>query len=122
MNRQDVILIICILIICALIYVVGLNVNSKGPTKANVYYDNKVVLSLDLSIEQTKEYTVKGYNGDVVIETQKNKIRVKKETSPLHLCSKQGWVSSTTESIVCLPNKIVIKLESADNQIDAVVR
>ena len=44
-------------------------------------------------------------------------IRVKKETSPLHICSKQGYSKSVP--IICLPNKIIIKLVN-DNEYDAI--
>ena len=42
-----------------------------------------------------------------------------KEDSPLHLCSKQGYISKSYESIICLPNKIVIKLEN-NSDIDVI--
>jgi hypothetical protein len=121
MNRHDFILIGIILLITLLLFVPKFISDDKAST-AYVYYDNHLIKKIDLSIDKSNEYIVKGYNGDVVIETEKNKIRVKKETSPLNLCSKQGWVTSSLESIVCLPNKIVIKMESTKTQVDAVVR
>lgn len=84
---------------------------------AYVYYENKVILEIDLRIN--REYTVKGYNGDVLIEVKDKKIRVEKETSPLHICSKQGYVDDNTP-IICLPNKIIIKIESKNNNLDAI--
>lgn len=122
MNKQDFILIGIVLIFGGLLFVTSHLMNNASATKANVYYDNKIVLTLDLSLDETKKYKVKGYNGEVIIETKKNQVRVKKETSPLHLCSKQGWVSSSLESIVCLPNKIIIKIESTEKEVDAVIR
>ena len=54
------------------------------------------------------------------LEIVKNKkIKVLKEDSPLHLCSKQGYISKSYESIICLPNKIVIKLEN-NSDIDVI--
>jgi hypothetical protein len=122
MNKYDIILISIVLVVMLLLIGVPSLINSNNASKALVYYDNKLIKTIDLSIQDKKEYTVKGYNGDIIIETQQNRIRVKKETSPLHLCSKQGWVSSNLEPIVCLPNKIVIKIISADDELDAVVR
>ena len=65
---------------------------------------------------------VKGYNGNVIIKTKKGSIKVSDEKSPLHLCSKQGWISNTYEIIVCLPNKIVIKLQTDNEKIDTIVK
>ena len=122
MNKQDLILIFIVLIFGVGFIMVIRFMSPITANKANVYYDNKLVLTIDLSNDELKEYTVKGYNGDIVIETKKNQIRVKEETSPLHICSKQGWVTSSLESIVCLPNKVIIKIESTNEEVDAVVR
>jgi hypothetical protein len=94
----------------------------KSASKAYVYYDNKLIKTIDLSIDGTREYNIEGYNGNITIETKKNKIRVKDEISPHHLCSKQGWVSSPLESIICLPNKVIIKIEATQKEVDAVIR
>lgn len=122
MNRQDLILsLIVIAISCVLI--VTINIFKKDvPTKAYVYYDNKLIKTIDLSLNGNREYIVSGYNGNVVIETKQNQIRVKEENSPLNICSKQGWVSSSLETIVCLPNKIIIKIEALTDDVDAVIR
>ncbi|MDD2469782.1 MAG: NusG domain II-containing protein [Bacilli bacterium] len=121
MNKHDYLLISIVMIIGVSFFIINSLVSFKA-SKAYVYYDNELVQTIDLSHDDLKEYTIKGYNGDVVIETMKNKIRVKEETSPLHLCSKQGWVSSSLEPIVCLPNKVVIRIESSKEEVDAVVR
>ena len=45
------------------------------------------------------------------------------EESPLHLCSKQGFIEESYESIVCLPNKIVIKISSKKKKdLDTILR
>lgn len=122
MNRQDIILAIIIFILGISFLLVTKLIALDNPSKADVYYDSKKILTIDLSISKAKKYTVKGYNGDVVIEADKYKIRVIKETSPLHLCSKQGWINSSLQTIVCLPNKIIIKIVSTNEQVDAVIR
>jgi hypothetical protein len=118
MNKADIKLILIVFIIALISILIIKNINTKQQ-EALVYYDNKLILTIDLSID--KEYEVEGYNGKVVIEVKNNKIRVKDEISPLHLCSKQGFVDSSLEPIVCLPNKIVIKLNQKTD-IDAIVK
>lgn len=120
MNKQDTILIVVLLIISVLIY--GLiNFKKTTGTKAKVYYNNNVVLTVDLTIDKLQEFKVEGYNGTVHIVAKKGKIKVESENSLLHLCSKQGYISTSLETIVCLPNKIVIKIID-DKEIDAIVR
>ena len=117
-NKYDIILILTI--ICISIIFITLNkLNSKQGTNALVYYDNKLIKTIDLSIDKT--YNIKGYNGNVVIVVKDNKIKVKEEKSPLHLCSKQGYISKSYETIVCLPNKIVIEIDTKKD-IDTVVK
>ena len=74
----------------------------------------KIIKEIDLTKDD--EYSVTGSNGDVLIEVKNGMIRVKKENSPLNMCSKQGFVKDMP--IICLPNKIVIKL--GNNELDSV--
>lgn len=118
MNKNDQTLIGCIIIIC-LLFIVTLNHSDHNV--AVVYYKNEIIKKIDLSLDDIKEYQVNGENGIVTLEVNRGRIRVKDENSPLHLCSKQGYISKSTESIVCLPNKIVIQIEQ-NNNIDTVVK
>lgn len=120
MNKSDTFLVIIILTVTLFIFV-GLKLSEKKEVnKALVYYNNDLVLTVDLSLEE-QEYTVEGFNGPVTIYAGDGKIKVEDEDSPLHLCSKQGYISKSYESIVCLPNKIVIKLDNND-ELDAIVK
>lgn len=113
MNKSDYVLIAFLGLIIAGLFAF-LSLDKSSVNNALVYYDNDLVLSIDLNTK-LKEYKVKGYNGDVFIKAGEGKIKVIEEKSPLHLCSKQGYISKSYETIVCLPNKIVIKLESNDD-------
>ena len=113
MNKNDVKLIIIVLIIVLMFLMIKVYKNNDSMI-ANVYYEDKIIETIDLN--KNSEYTVKGYNGDVVIEVKDKKIRVKEEESSRHLCSKQGY----DDVIICLPNKIVIDF-SNDNNLDTVM-
>ncbi|HOO68250.1 MAG TPA: NusG domain II-containing protein [Bacilli bacterium] len=117
MNKSDKILIIILVIILLVVFLLKI-IFKTDSTYANVYYENNIIKTIDLTIDAT--YTVEGYNGDVVIEVLDNKIRVTEENSPLHICSKQGWVSDGTP-IICLPNKIIIKIEN-NSDLDTISR
>ncbi|MDD4644245.1 MAG: NusG domain II-containing protein, partial [Bacilli bacterium] len=96
--------------------------DNNGSKEAHVYYDNDLILKIDLDINEVKEYKVEGLNGDVILEAKKGKVRVKEEISPLNLCSNQGFIQSSYEVIVCLPNKIIVKIVEKDKNIDVIVR
>ena len=113
MNKNDKLL-IAILIPILIIILVMFKLSSVSSNKiAYVYYENEVILTIDLS-EEEKEYNVKGYNGNVKIKAGNGRIKVIEETSEKHLCSKQGYIEESYETIVCLPNKIVIKITSSE--------
>lgn len=116
MNKNDKLLIIIITSIILLVLLI-LKISSKSSKIANVYYENEIILKIDLSLPE-QEYSVKGYNGIVKILAGDGKIKVLDETSDKHLCSKQGYIKETYETIICLPNKIIIKIE-AEDELDA---
>lgn len=105
MNKYDFILISIVLVISIVLIILF---NSGSSEYAYVYYDGNLISTINLNVNS--EYELAGYNGKVIIEVENKKLRVKEEISPLHICSKQGWMNSGT--IVCLPNKIVINFES----------
>lgn len=119
MNKNDLKLIM-VLIFISVIGIIYIKSMPVKEAKAQVYYNKELVLEINLD-EKYNEYTVEGYNGKVVLIKENHKIKVKEEISPLHLCSKQGFISKSYETIVCLPNKIVVKIVDNEN-IDAVVR
>ncbi len=121
MNKKDLQLIIVLILISVNILFGFKIVNQKENKKAIVYYENKEILSIDLNDKQEKTYEVEGYNGKVKIVSKNGKVKVLEEKSPLHLCSKQGYISASYETIVCLPNKIVIKIKTSNN-LDTIVK
>jgi len=110
MNKYDIILIVIILFVAIFI----LFITKKDNNYANVYYNDKLILKIDLSIN--KDYSVEGYNGIVKLKVKDNKIKVIEETSKLHICSKVDYTNSGV--IVCLPNKIVI--DFSNNELDTI--
>lgn len=118
MNKNDFKLIMVVLGFSILMFLL-MNANKKDVNTAVVYYDNDEVMSMSLS--ENKEYIVEGELGEVIIEVKDNKVRVNEENSPRHLCSKQGWISKQNESIICLPNRIIIMIKAEDD-LDAVVK
>ena len=120
MNKNDIKLIIVILVIVGILILI-INLNKKDGDTVEVYYKDDLVLSADLSINNT--YTVEGLLGNVVIEIKDKKVRVVKENSPKNICSKEGYISDSSRTLVCLPNKIIIKItnDNTDDKLDGVI-
>ncbi len=113
MNKKDVILIITLLVIACVLL---LFINQEKGNTANVYYDNNLVLKINLN--KNNDYDVKGYNGNIHINVKDSYLSVTDEISPYHICQKKK-IHNVGESLICLPNKVVIKIEN--NELDAIV-
>jgi len=47
-------------------------------------------------------------------------LEMSKETCPNSICSDTGWIDKIYQSIVCLPNNIIVTIESVEEEtIDA---
>ncbi len=119
MNKADKVFIAVLMVLSIALYATirTMVIASTSDQKiAVVTYRDSEVLRIDMSKDGT--YTVDGTLGDVIIEVQNNRIRVKEETSPYHICSIQGWVEYVRVPIVCLPNHIMIVVEAQTNEDD----
>lgn len=121
MNKADKIFLTMVILSACLLYIPSLcnmYLDRYKRKEVVVRYKNEVVLREDLKRNYT--YQVKGSLGDVRIEVKDEKVRVEKETSPYHLCTIQGWVKDVNRPIVCLPNHIVVQIESNTQHMDDV--
>ncbi|MCF7927246.1 MAG: NusG domain II-containing protein [Candidatus Izimaplasma sp.] len=130
MKQTDIYLIIFLVILGITSYfILGkiTNESSAVDGTANVFYNDQKILEISLEdgsyeiFDESKVvsinlaeflYTVAGYNGDVVIEYNDNKVRVIDEISPKHICRLQGYSNSPLAPITCLPNNIIIIIQA----------
>ena len=125
MNKADKIFIGIVILVVCLLYIPSLwkaYQNQDKPKTAVVSFKDGVVLRADMNVDKT--YVVQGSLGDVDIEVKDQRVRVEKENSPYHLCSIQGWVSDANTPIVCLPNNIVVVIETSEetDDVDTVIQ
>lgn len=126
MNKADKLFIMIVAICACLLYVplVWSAYRDAGRDKEVVVsYKDREILRKSLALNDV--YTVKGTLGDVQVEVKDKRVRVEKENSPYHLCSIQGWVEDANRPIVCLPNNIVVQIETGDvrdDDVDTVIQ
>ena len=73
--------------------------------------DGETVGTYDLNVNQTIPIFVKGQETNV-LEISRGQAFMNEADCPDHLCMKQGEISHKGETIVCLPNRVVIEVES----------
>ena len=61
---------------------------------------------------QNHIYKVQGDLGEVVIQYRDHKVSVIEETSPQNICQHQGETNSPLQPLTCLPNDVVITIQS----------
>ena len=110
------IMLISILVISLISWLVvwGITANNKN-RKAVIIHDDEVIMELDLSVDKEIElYELE--NGKtleyrMIIIVKDNKIWVEENECPNHDCIKEGKKSKVGDVIICLPNKIIIRIE-----------
>lgn len=95
-------------------------VGSEEGTLAVIYKDGKEEASLplyeDAEISVTNHYTNK-------IIVKDGRVSIQASDCPGADCVHSGWIKETGRSIVCLPNRVEIRIEGeANSEVDFIVR
>lgn len=119
-NRKFDIILIVSLVAIALIALLILKIqDANNNTFAQVYYKDELVLEIDLSKEkEERQVIVNGKQGEVKLGIKHNAIRIIESSCNSKTCVHQGFIHSTTSTIICIPNQIYIKIINSNNDID----
>ena len=71
------------------------------------YEKTKYPLNVD------KEIIIKGYTGNLVVQIENKKVRIKESNCQNQICVKTGWISKTGDIIVCAPNRVTVIILSS---------
>ena len=120
-GKNDLILIIFLLIMTSVVGVIIFFTKHEG---------KQVVVSVDgvvtdiYSVEDDGIYEIEGYNGGHNILMIKDGAAYMSEAScPDHLCMGMGKISHAGQSIICLPNRVVVEIrdeKTAESEYDTV--
>ncbi len=93
---------------------------TSGTVYAIVEQDSKELMHLPLS--EPGEYRISDGDSYNVIEITEGGVRMKEADCPDQICVSRGLIQKSGQSIVCLPHRLVIRLEQlGDQELDAVV-
>lgn len=121
--KNDIKLIAVALIIAIVSYVIirTVSIYTTGDAYVLVTVDNEEIERLPLNKDTT--ITVKGLNGfENVLVIKAGSAYVESATCPDKICVHKGKIRYNGEAIVCLPGRVVIKVISSDDGIDATAR
>lgn len=123
--------IISIIIISVLIFsFIGIYIYKNGMESdskiAVIKHNGKIIKKINLStIDKPETFLIKSTNGNSnTIKVEKGNISILEATCPDQICVKAGSISKPGDTLVCLPNKLIIvidgKASHKEDGIDAV--
>ncbi len=108
------------------LFVVLLSLSLSGMFFAKTIYPsgNWVLIEVDgkllyrFSLFEERTVSVKGPMGYTTVEIRDGRVRVKDSPCPEKICVRQGWIQKGV--IICLPNRVVVRVGGEDNRVDAI--
>ena len=107
-RKKDLILCVVLLVAGIICWLVMRLVLPTGNT-ADVYIDDKLVRTIDMTVDDTYELNTDRGSNTVVVES--GKISDDDADCPDKVCVNMGWKSRRGETITCLPHKLVIEIQ-----------
>lgn len=113
--RNDIILILSLLVI-AVVSLVVVNVNANRTNLiASISVQNNVVEKVDLSRNEEKDFYIKGLKGEVHVHTKDGAIAIIESNCPHQDCVKMGYVKESNHPIICAYNAVYIVIDGQSN-------
>jgi len=112
-TKYDILLIVFIIIVSSFfIYYNGRIITYSDNNRAVIYSEDKFVGEYVLGSSYKNIFTIKTSKGYNTIKIEDGKIWVEDTDCPDKYCKSQGKISGDGQVIVCLPNRLIIKIES----------
>lgn len=122
-GKNDIIL-LSVTVILTLGFLIGMTQRARAGGRLVITVDGEVYGSYLLSEDQDIEIV---QDGTVVntVRIENGGACMSMAECPDHLCQRQGEIAQEGESIICLPNRVVLSVQADDREepdIDAVAR
>lgn len=116
-KKKDILLVVIILAIAGLAFLLHEVIGGKGANCVTVKVNG--VIEGVYSLAQDQEIEIN--DGSNILVIKNGKADMVEADCPDKLCVKQKSVSKNHESIICLPNKVIVEVDSSENsEFDAV--
>lgn len=108
LSKKDIALIIIILAVALGAFLLHQVLKDSGTGTAVVKVDGKIEGTYPLN----EDREVKINNGSNILQIRNGKAKMIEADCPDQLCVKQKAVSASRENIICLPNRVIVEVES----------
>lgn len=117
MKKFDKIIIVGVLLLSIIsLGIMTLSKSNNQNSNIVIIVGNKVEKKIPLNLKESKTYEFNFNNNIGYIEVNNGKVRMaemNKEICPKSICSDTGWIETAYQSIVCLPNQIIVRIDGA---------
>jgi hypothetical protein len=117
----DKIIIVTLIVISILpAGIIMLKNKNKSNNNIVIKVDNKMIKQIPITkVNSSKIYDFKFKNNTGYIEVKNGRVRMlemDKKICPNAVCSDTGWIDKSYQTIICLPNSIIVTLEKNQNE------
>jgi len=109
-KKTDIIVILVIIAVSIAAWVIYSSLFSNKTAKAEIYYNSKLVETIDLTTADEKTFSIPQKPNVVFQLDKEGNIRFEESDCPDKICVKTGKLHIVGQSAACLPNGIVIKI------------
>ncbi|GIM29699.1 hypothetical protein CPJCM30710_23650 [Clostridium polyendosporum] len=123
MTKNDKVLLIIIITITVLSFLVlyFLKLGRDEDKVAIIKVKGKVVQEIQLSrIKEDTTLSVDGLIGKAMIEVNKDGVRIIDAPCKDKICIHMNWAKHHSDSIICIPNQVVIEINEKKENFDVV--
>ena len=110
--------IILVLVLAVAVILTAVFATRTEDSFVEIYVDGVLAFQLDLSKDTTLDLNTTSYKIDLIVTVKSGKAYVTHSDCPDKLCVESSGVSSVGGLIVCLPNKVVVKV--TPKEVDAI--
>ncbi len=120
-GRNDFVLMLTVLLVAISLFFAFKLLNNDNGNYVVITVDGNTYGSYSLEENRTVEITDKAGKTTNILKITDGKAKMIKASCPDLICVHQKEISLVNESIICLPNKVVIKIEGEnESELDSI--
>lgn len=120
-RRADLVLFLALIALALSLFVFN-TLHAQSGATVEISVDGEPYASYPLS--ENRDVTIKKGERQNVVRIRDGKVWMEEASCKNQVCVEEGAISQTSQTIVCLPNRVVVRIsaQKSDDGIDAVVQ